>query len=145
MKKILPLATATYVIAASLCFQATEAQKFTPSRTLDTYAIAEGQHAGSYPCPDAIGIAKELTRLGITNKEIKLIRPDENGKNVEITINLEKIRKHEIPDLLIRPGDTFYPKHGKVFKVFNVLTFGILGKVKNDNASAQKRWFSGTR
>lgn len=136
MKKSIILTTlACYIIAALLCHDTTSAQKFTAERAgadrANSFSIIGTNKAGTYNCPaEPTGIAQALTYLGVEANEIKLIRADENNRNVEVTLNLAKIRRHEIPDMILRPGDTFHAKHGKTFKVFNFLTLGILGKVK---------------
>lgn len=126
----------TIIFLAYFCAVATfvgSAQKpvdFSGKREGQVFSIGNGEYAGTYQCPDNQGIAQTLTAMGVTSKEITLIRPDETNKNVEVTIKLNLIRDKQIPDTLIRPGDTFYVKRSKTFKVFNVLTLGILGKVR---------------
>lgn len=107
------------------------ALSFSENRKGPTFSIANTQFAGTYECPDQRGICEALTSIGLTDiKQVQLLRPDEQNRTVEITIRLEAIRKKEIPDTLVRSGDTLYVKRSKAFKVFNVLTLGILGKVK---------------
>ncbi|MBS1807476.1 MAG: hypothetical protein JST84_04720 [Acidobacteria bacterium] len=104
---------------------------FSGNRQGPTFSIANTPFAGTYECPDQKGINEALTAIGLTDiKQIQLLRSDEQNHIVEVTIRLESIRKKEIPDTLVRSGDTLYVKRSKAFKVFNVLTLGILGKVK---------------
>lgn len=90
--------------------------------------------SGTYPYTASTGVCHFLDQMGINRslEHIEIIRVDDSKRVVSLKINLHKIRQKEIPDFTIRAGDTIYlPKHGKVWNVFNKLTFGILRKVKS--------------